>query len=149
MGNLGRNGAGQARPTVPANRQAATQAAQNARPVQARNPQRTNNAIDRQSRIDSRRGDTAQNNRPRRFNVDGHRAYGFRHNGNYYATWFWGGVPYYWYNGFWTPWVGFWGLFPWWYDFYYNAGDNGVSPYDEDQNDMGYDDDNYNNDYQN
>jgi len=114
----------------PTNVESAASATQNARALRARNPQEINRTINQQARIDRIRGNTAWNNRPHRFYVGGRRAYGFWNDGRYYATWFWGGVPYYWYNGFWTPWTNFWSLYPWWYDFYYNRNNNDLSFYE-------------------
>lgn len=134
-GNLGQGGAGQqARPAAPATREAAARETQRAQRIPAQNSKQINTTVNRQKRMDSRRGNTSWNNRPSRFNVGGRRAYGFYNNGRYYATSFWGGIPYYWYNGYWTPWTNFWGLYPWWYDFYYSRNNNNLSFYDCDNN---------------
>ena len=115
--------------TTPLSKAEATNATRNAQPLRASNPGRVNNAVTRQAQTHRapQGGSSTRNHPPARFRVDGHNAHGFWHNGRFYATWFWGGVPYYWWNGFWTPWLDFWTIFPWWYDFYYTPQADGIS----------------------
>lgn len=102
----------------PRSREAAIHATQSAQKIQARNTGATNKAVQAAQRYRPQSGTTTRDDRPRSFKVDGYRTYGFWNKNRFYATRFWGGVPYYWYDGFWTPWVDFWSLYPWWWSIY-------------------------------